>query len=86
MITDAILSFLYIPVSLIVGSCNFLLPLITLPAELPIGLSTLIGYISWLFPISAILPLLLFKIALGIFNISWKFALRVKSFIPGMGN
>lgn len=86
MITETILNILYLPISLILSACNFALPLVTLPAELPIGLITLFGYINWLFPISAILPLLIVKIGLGVFNIGWKLILRIKSFIPTLGS
>lgn len=86
MITESILNILYFPIVFIVSACNFALPLVTLPAELPIGLITLFGYIKWLFPLSAILPLLIIRISLGIFNIGWKLILRIKSFIPTFGS
>lgn len=86
MIFESIITFLFAPVYLFVSVVSFALPILNLPQELTVGFGTLFAYINWLFPLSAILPLILFKIAIGIFNITWKTALRLKSFIPTMGN
>lgn len=85
MITEAILSVLFQPVNFLFGSLVGLLPLATLPVDFVVGLETLFLYINWLMPLSALLPILLIKLSLEIFNIGWKLFLRFKSFIPTMG-
>lgn len=74
-----------------------LLPLITLINQLPTleltinaDLSVFIDYLSFsnkVFPIVEVMPILLFKFfVIPTFGIVWSLILRIKSFIPTMGD
>lgn len=83
MITDAILFF-------ILSTPNNLLDLlptfsVTIPEGVFDGLSKLFAFVGW-FPIAKILPILVCSIALSIGRIVWACIIRVKSFIPTMGD
>lgn len=85
MITENILKIFLVPLSLLLGGIDFVLPALTLPATFLGGLEELIGYVGWILPLSAILPIFIFKFGIMIFNVGWKLILRIKSFIPTMG-
>lgn len=84
MIIDSILSFiLSIPNALLDG-----LPDVDLSA---VGsgmsyLNSILAYIGYFIPISELIPLMVIELAVIGFKIVWAIVLRVKSFIPTMGN
>lgn len=85
MITEAILSVLLYPISLLFSGLDFVLPVISIPEGVFNGLGTLIGFAAFFLPLSAILPIFIIKFALTNFDLIWKLILRIKSFIPTMG-
>lgn len=65
----------------ILPSLNF-----TIPDNIINTISNFFNGITYFFPIKALLPILTFSIALTGFRILYSLMLRVKSFIPGMGD
>lgn len=75
----------------------FLLPIITLINQLPTleltinaDLSVFVDYLSFankVFPVAEVMPILMFKFfVVPTFAIVWSLVLRIKSFIPTMGD
>jgi hypothetical protein len=49
------------------------------------GISEVFGMVSYLFPVAALLPIIIMSIALDTFRIIMAIVVRIKSFIPSMG-
>lgn len=58
----------------------------TIPVGVFNGLVTLAKDLGYLFPISAIVPIIGFKLGLRVISFTWSIVLKVKSFIPTMGD
>lgn len=58
----------------------------TIPVGVFNGLVTLAKDLGYLFPISAIVPIIGIKLGLRILSFSWSVILKIKSFIPTMGD
>lgn len=86
MIIEAIFTIFLTPLNLVCGLLSYTFPSLVLPAEFFGGLVELVGYVGWLLPLSAILPVYVFMFGIMAFNLVWKIVLRVKSFIPAMGD
>lgn len=56
------------------------------PKEFVTMFSQMIVMVAYFLPLPVLAPLLAMSIAFDIFNIVWKLILRVKSFIPFMGD
>lgn len=65
-----------------------LLPTInfTIPANICHTIANFFAGVTYFFPIKALLPILVFSVALNSFKIIYNLLLRVKSFIPTMGD
>jgi hypothetical protein len=65
-----------------------LLPTITieLPDNVLSGANSLFGAIGYIFPVAALLPIVVMSIALDSFRIIVAIVIRIKSFIPTMGS
>lgn len=84
MITEAIFDILLAPVMLLVNampSFTFAIP------DVAFGpLVSVVNTLGYIVPIKALLPILVASSILTTGQIAWAFLLRVKSFIPTMGN
>lgn len=58
----------------------------TIPSTFVNTLSNVIQSTSYFLPVGALLPIVVISGGLEMFNIVWKIILRVKSFIPTMGD
>lgn len=84
MIVDFILKNICMPVLYLLDMLeNFSF---TIPVGVFNGLSMLAKDLGYIFPITAILPIIGIKIGLRIFSIFWTIVLKIKSFIPTMGD
>ena len=84
MITDLILKAFSLPLLLLIDTLdNFTF---TIPLGVFNGLSILAKDLGYLFPVSALLPIIIIKIGLRVFSIFWTIILKIKSFIPTMGD
>ena len=84
MITEAILNVLaFIPNLLLDGMQGLSL---SLPDNIFNGLNSIFGCLGYIFPISGLLIILGISFAIKNFQIIWAIILRIKSFIPTMGN
>ena len=84
MITDLILKAFSLPLLLLIDTLdNFTF---TIPSGVFDGLSVLAKDLGYLLPVSALLPIIIIKIGLRIFSIFWTIILKIKSFIPTMGD
>ena len=65
-----------------------MLPTISLeiPGNIMSGVSGIFGAINYIFPVAALLPILIMSLALDGFRIIVAIVVRIKSFIPGMGS
>lgn len=84
MIVDAFLKLLTLPVILALDAFNRVQ--VTIPLGVFNGLSILAKDLGWIFPVAEILPIFALKIGLRIASIFWTVILKVKSFIPTMGD
>lgn len=84
MITDMILKLLIMPVIVLIESVSAIG--FTIPAGVFNGLLLLSENLGYIFPISSILPVFVLKMLLRNARIIWAMIIRVKSFIPTMGN
>ena len=85
MITQSIIDFFtFFPMLLMnaMDSFNFSLEI---PQAFYNGFKDLLSCIGWIFPMTALLPIILFSFQLQIARIAWAIVLRIKSFIPTMG-
>jgi hypothetical protein len=64
-----------------------LLPIIELeiPNNVLVGISEVLGAVAYIFPITALLPILIINLAMDMFRIIVALVVRIKSFIPTMG-
>lgn len=86
MITEFIISVFLSPINWLVSTVSFAFPVITLPVDVLVGFETLISYVYWILPLGALLPVLVARVGLNIVNLGWKTLLRLKSFIPTLGD
>lgn len=86
MITEAILNLFLNPLKGLLDSISFGIDIIVIPAEVITGFQTLFSNLCYLFPVVQLLPILFFSIALSSIHLTWVVILRIKSFIPTMGN
>lgn len=84
MITEAILNILAFVPNLLLDGMQGLS--ITLPDNIFNGLNSIFGCLGFIFPISGLLVILGITFAIKNFQIIWAIILRIKSFIPTMGN
>lgn len=84
MITEAILNILAFVPNLLLDGMQGLS--ITLPDNIFNGLNSIFGCLGFIFPISGLLVILGISFAIKNFQIIWAIILRIKSFIPTMGN
>ena len=84
MIIDAFLRLLTAPVLLLLDTLTTYT--FTIPSGVFNGLSVLARDLGYLFPITAIVPIIGIKIGLRIFSLFWTIVLKVKSFVPTMGD
>lgn len=84
MITDAILKLLTMPVIVLIESVSVIG--FTIPVGVFNGLLLLSENLGYIFPISSILPVFVLKMLLRNARIIWAMVIRVKSFIPTMGD
>lgn len=84
MIIKAILLLIKVPFLLIIG----LLPKvnITLPSSLFNSLHSLLYGVGYLLPLKGLVPIFVMSLSLSLFKITMAIILRIKSFIPTMGN
>lgn len=84
MILDAILNFLFTPILAIFN----LLPdiSISIPTEIYNVLHNVTSGIGYILPMNTILTVLAIKYSIIGFELMWKLILRIKSFIPTMGD
>ena len=84
MILEAIFSLLLFIPKLIFS----LIPTISIeiPENVFAGVSGVIGVVAYLFPIGALLPILVLSLTLDSARIIMAIIVRIKSFIPGMGS
>lgn len=84
MITEAILNVLaFIPNLLLDGMQGLSL---SLPDNIFNGLNSIFGCLGYIFPIGGLLVILGISFTIKNFQIIWAIILRIKSFIPTMGN
>lgn len=84
MITDIFLRLITGPVVLALKTFdNFTF---TIPSGVFIGLVTLAKDLGYIFPVMAILPIFGIKFGLRILSFMWTIILKIKSFIPTMGD
>ena len=84
MITEAILSVFFAIPALIIS----ILPTVEaqLPEDIFADFGSLLYGVAWVFPVSAVLPILTVSFGVDIFRIIMAVAVRGKSFIPTMGD
>ena len=84
MILDAILNFLFTPILAIFD----MLPNITVvvPQNIFDTLNQITYGLGYVLPLKELLVLLAFKYGIISFTLIWRLILRIKSFIPGMGD
>lgn len=58
----------------------------TIPDNICRTIANFFAGVTYFFPIKALLPILIFSVALNSFKILYNLILRVKSFIPTMGD
>lgn len=58
----------------------------TIPVGIFNGLVTLAKDLGYLFPLSAIVPIIGIKLGLRVLSFTWSVILKIKSFIPTMGD
>lgn len=84
MITDAFINVLLaLPVLLLKALPNFS---ISFDDSVFDTLSNILQLVAYIIPVGGLLPILVISFALTAFKISWAITLRIKSFIPTMGN
>lgn len=86
MITEAILNFLfYLPYSILqaVSVADVTISIENNTFEIIKDLTCGVAYVV---PVARLMPIFLTRIGLMIFKVSWAIIIRVKSFIPTMGN
>lgn len=84
MITDTIINiFLALPRNLLalLPDINFELPEVAFQE-----LFDIISSLTWALPVVALMPILVISFALQGFKIAWALLIRIKSFIPTMGD
>lgn len=58
--------------------------------RIPDGFISLFGNfiksVAYFLPLGVLLPMIVLSFSVDIFGVIWKIILRIKSFIPGMGN
>lgn len=84
MITDTIINiFLALPRNLLalLPDINFELPEVAFQE-----LFDIISSLTWALPVVALMPILVISFALQGFKIAWSLLIRIKSFIPTMGD
>ncbi len=84
MITEAILNVLAFIPNLLVDGMQALN--LAIPDNIFNGLNSIFGCLGFIFPISGLLVILGISFAIKNFQIIWAIILRIKSFIPTMGN
>ena len=84
MITDTLLKLLTMPVIILIESVSVIG--FTIPVGVFNGLLLLSENLGYIFPISSLLPIFVLKILLRNARIVWAMVIRVKSFIPTMGD
>ena len=58
---------------------------INLPENIFSGVSGILGTVGYLFPVTALLPIIVVSIALDVARVVVAIIIRIKSFIPTMG-
>ena len=84
MITDLILKAICFPIFAVFDMAQNIQ--FTIPVGVFNGLSVLAKDLGYIFPVSAIAPIIAIRIGLRIFSIFWTIVLKIKSFIPTMGD
>lgn len=84
MIMDTFLKLLTLPVLLLFDGLSALE--FTIPVGVFNGLSILAKDLGYIFPISSLLPIIVIKFSLRGFSVFWTILLKIKSFIPTMGD
>ncbi len=84
MITDMILKLLVMPLIVLIESVSAIG--FTIPVGVFNGLLLLSENLGYIFPVSSILPVFILKMLLRNSRIIWAMIIRVKSFIPTMGD
>ncbi len=59
---------------------------VTIPENVFSSMTWLLSTINYLFPVKALLPILIISFSITTFKIAYAIVLRVKSFIPTMGD
>lgn len=83
MITDALLDILLFLPNLLLDGLDVLS--LVIPEGVFDGLAKIFAFIGW-FPIKQLLPILVMSISVATFKITWALLIRIKSFIPTMGD
>lgn len=84
MITDLFLKLLTSPILLLLEGLSVIS--FSIPVGVFSGLKTLAHNLGYIFPISSILPILVIKFMFRYASFAWTLILKIKSFIPTMGD
>ena len=57
-----------------------------LPESFVDMLKSIIESVAWFLPLNVLVPMFLITLGINLLNIGWKIFLRIKSFIPTMGD
>lgn len=84
MLIEKLVELMYMPI------LNMLDSIIQITIEFPVnifnGLNSLMYGVGYILPLVQLMPILITSFAFYSFKIAWAIAMRVKSFIPTMGN
>lgn len=84
MIIDTILKVLTLPVLLLIDGLQAFS--FTIPVGVFNGLSLLAKDLGYIFPVASLMPIIIMKLAFRVFSLFWTVVLKIKSFIPTMGD
>lgn len=84
MITETLINTLLQPIIVLLANMETLS--INIPRGVENGIVSLTSGLAYIFPMKSIIPIIGIRLGIQMFHISWSLILRIKSFIPTMGN